>query len=248
MFFWMMSPYLAYRWLLVAAAVLPAVFLLVKVYRADRIERESPRLIGSLVIGGIISTFFAIISERVFGGLLNRLVPGTSPAYDVILYFGVVAISEELSKYMLLKKRTWNNPEFNCLYDGVVYAVAVSLGFALWENISYVTMYGFSTALVRAVTAVPGHACFGVFMGVFYSLAKSNDYVGEEGKSRFFRILSVVVPVLLHGAYDYIASMESADYSWTFIIFVAALFALSFVMVGRMAKNDRYLARPWMRR
>ncbi len=248
MFFWMMSPYLAYRWLLVAAAVLPAVFLLVRVYRADRIERESPRLIGSLVIGGIISTFFAIISERVFCGLLNRLVPGTSPAYNVLLYFAVVAISEELSKYMLLKKRTWNNPEFNCLYDGVVYAVAVSLGFALWENISYVTMYGFSTALVRAVTAVPGHACFGVFMGVFYSLAKSNDYVGEEGKSRFFRILSVVVPVLLHGAYDYIASMESADYSWTFIIFVAALFALSFVMVGRMAKNDRYLARPWMRR
>jgi len=247
-FFWMMSPYLAYRWLLVAAAVLPAVFLLVRVYRADRIERESPRLIGSLVIGGIISTFFAIISERVFGGLLNRLVPGTSPAYNVLLYFGVVAISEELAKYMLLKKRTWNNPEFNCLYDGVVYAVAVSLGFALWENISYVTMYGFSTALVRAVTAVPGHACFGVFMGVFYSLAKSNDYVGEERKSRFFRILSVVVPVLLHGAYDYIASMESADYSWTFIIFVAALFALSFVMVGRMAKNDRYLARPWMRR
>ena len=248
MFFWMMSPYLAYRWLLVAAAVLPAVFLLVKVYRADRIERESPRLIGSLVIGGIISTFFAIISERVFGALLNALVPRTSPAYNVLLYFAVVAISEELAKYMLLKKRTWDNPEFNCLYDGVVYATAVSLGFALWENISYVTMYGFSTALVRAVTAVPGHACFGVFMGVFYSLAKSNDYVGEEGKSRFFRVLSVVVPVLLHGAYDYIASMESADFSWTFILFVAALFALSFVMVGRMAKNDRYLARPWMRR
>ena len=248
MFFWMMSPYLAYRWLLVAAAVLPAVFLLVKVYRADRIERESPRLIGSLIIGGIISTFFALVSERVFGGLLKALVPVTSPAYNVILYFGVVGISEELAKYMLLKKRTWNNPEFNCLYDGVVYAVALSLGFALWENISYVTMYGFSTALVRAVTAVPGHACFGVFMGVFYSLAKSNDYVGEEGKSSFFRVLSVVVPVLLHGAYDYIASMESADFSWTFIIFVAALFVLSFVMVSRMAKNDRYLSRPWMRR
>ena len=248
MFFWMMSPYLAYRWLLVAAAVLPAVFLLVKVYRADRIERESPRLIGSLIIGGIISTFFALVSERVFGGLLKALVPVTSPAYNVILYFGVVGISEELAKYMLLKKRTWNNPEFNCLYDGVVYAVALSLGFALWENISYVTMYGFSTALVRAVTAVPGHACFGVFMGVFYSLAKSNDYVGDEGKSKTFRVLSVVVPVLLHGAYDYIASMESADFSWTFIIFVAALFVLSFVMVSRMAKNDRYLSRPWMRK
>ena len=193
MFFWMMSPYLAYRWLLVAAAVLPAVFLLVKVYRADRIERESPRLIGSLIIGGIISTFFALVSERVFGGLLKALVPVTSPAYNVILYFGVVGISEELAKYMLLKKRTWNNPEFNCLYDGVVYAVALSLGFALWENISYVTMYGFSTALVRAVTAVPGHACFGVFMGVFYSLAKSNDYVGVIDAVVCYRLYTVSV-------------------------------------------------------
>ena len=169
MFFWMMSPILTYRWILIVAAVFPAIFLLVKVYRADKIERESPYLIGRLVLGGIIATFFALISERLFGALLSAMVPTTSPSYDVILYFGVVAISEELSKFLLLKNRTWNNSEFNCLYDGVVYATAVSLGFALWENISYVTMYGFSVALVRAVTAVPGHACFGVFMGVFYS-------------------------------------------------------------------------------
>ena len=88
------------------------------------------------------------------------------------MYFGVVAFSEEGAKYFLLKRRTWNSAAFNCQFDGVVYAVFVSLGFALWENISYVLMYGLSTALVRAVTAVPGHACFGVFMGVWYGLAK----------------------------------------------------------------------------
>ena len=90
--------------------------------------------------------------------------------YQIILYFVIVAIAEESSKYFFLKKRTWNNPEFNCQYDGVVYAVFVSLGFALWENINYVLSYGFSTAIVRAITAIPGHACFGVFMGVFLSL------------------------------------------------------------------------------
>ena len=243
MFFWLMSPYLVYRWLLIAAAVIPAVFLLVKVYRADRIEREPPALIRRLVIGGIISTFFAIVGEKVFGFLLGVLVPQSSAAYNVILYFGVVAISEELSKYVLLKKRTWDSPEFNCLFDGVVYATAVSLGFALWENISYVTMYGFSTALIRAVTAVPGHACFGVFMGVFYSLAKSCDYAGEVEKSKLLRVLAVSVPVLLHGAYDYIASMETGDFSWVFIIFVLAMFSVSFLLVGRMAKRDRYLYR-----
>ncbi len=245
MFFWMMSPILTYRWILIVAAVFPAIFLLVKVYRADKIERESPYLIGRLVLGGIIATFFALISERLFGALLSAMVPANSPSYDVILYFGVVAISEELSKFLLLKNRTWNNSEFNCLYDGVVYATAVSLGFALWENISYVTMYGFSVALVRAVTAVPGHACFGVFMGVFYSLAKSNDYLGNRQQSGFFNALAVIVPVLLHGAYDYLASMDGQDFSWTFIIFVLALFAVAFLLVNRMSKNDHYLSRPW---
>lgn len=245
MFFWLITPILTYRWLLIASAVLPAIFLLVKVYRSDRIEKETPYLIWRLVLGGVISTFFALVSERLFGTLLSSLVPKASKAYNVLLYFGVVAISEELSKFVLLKKRTWRNPEFNCLYDGVVYATAVSLGFALWENISYVTMYGFTTALVRAVTAVPGHACFGVFMGVFYSLAKSNDYMGNKERSSFFNVLAVVVPVLLHGAYDYIASMEVQDFSWTFIIFVMVLFAVSSILVNRMAKNDHYLAGSW---
>lgn len=245
MFFWLITPILTYRWILIVAAVLPAIILLVKVYKSDRLEKESPSLIGRLVLGGIIATFFALISERVFSALLNATVSQTSKAYNVILYFGIVAISEELSKFFLLKRRTWNNPEFNCLYDGVVYATAVSLGFALWENISYVTMYGFTTALVRAVTAVPGHACFGVFMGVFYSLAKSNDYLGNKEKSGLFNVLAVIVPVLLHGAYDYIASMEMQDFSWTFIIFVVALFAVSFILVNRMAKNDHYISGSW---
>ncbi len=245
MFFWMLTPYITYRWLLVLAAVIPAIALLIKVYKADKLERESPFLIGRLVISGVISTFFALISERLFVTLLNMAMAPTSKAYGVILYFGIVAISEELAKFVLLKRRTWHDAEFNCQYDGIVYATAVSLGFALWENISYVTMYGFSTALVRALTAVPGHACFGVFMGLFYGLAKANDYLGRKSTSDFFLWLSVIVPVLLHGAYDYIASIETADMSWTFIIFVLVLFAISFILVNRMSKNDRYIARRY---
>ncbi len=247
MFFWyLMTPFLTYRWLLIAAAVIPAIFLLVKVYKSDRLERESPRLIWGLVLSGIISTFFALISERFFSAILNSTVEYGTTLYNVILYFLIVAVSEELAKYLLLKRKTWRNPEFDCQFDGVVYAVAVSLGFALWENISYVTMYGFGTALIRAVTAIPGHACFGVFMGVFYGLAKSNDYIGNKGLSKFYRCLAVLVPVLLHGAYDYIASMETtSDFSWVFIVFVLCLFVISFILVSKMSKNDRYIKRNY---
>ena len=100
--------------------------------------------------------------------------------YNAIMYFGIVAFSEEGAKYFLLRRRSWHSAAFNCQFDGVVYAVFVALGFALWENISYVLMYGLSTALVRAVTAVPGHACFGVFMGVWYGLAKRLTAQGKR--------------------------------------------------------------------
>ena len=164
--------------ILIAAAVIPAIVLLRFVYKEDRLDKESPGLLLSLVIFGILSTFAAIVTEQIGEAILGILLPQSSTAYNVLLYFVVVALSEEGFKYLLLKKRTWYSSEFNCQFDGVVYAVFVALGFALWENISYVLMYGLGTAAVRAVTAVPGHACFGVFMGAFYGLAKRYDNFG----------------------------------------------------------------------
>ncbi len=227
--------------ILIAAAVIPAVFLMIKVYQSDRLEKESPYLLWELMKSGIFSALVALIAERVLSFLLDLAVSPQDGIYDVILYFIVVACSEEGAKYYFLKKETWHGSrEFNCLYDGVVYATFVSLGFALWENISYVLSYGFGTAIIRAVTAIPGHACFGVFMGVFYGFAKKYDLMNEEGRARFFRILSVLIPVLLHGAYDYIASQQSGG-SGVFIIFIIILFALSYFLVNTVSKNDHYL-------
>ena len=175
--------------ILIAAAVIPAVFLLVHVYRADKLEKEPAPLLISLVLYGIAATFIALLLERFGSWLLGRYFPENSTPYNVLMYFGVVAFSEEGAKYFLLKRRTWNSAAFNCQFDGVVYAVFVSLGFALWENISYVLMYGLSTALVRAVTAVPGHACFGVFMGVWYGLAKRLHGQGKDGASKLALVL-----------------------------------------------------------
>lgn len=159
-------------------------------------------------MAGIFSTLLALVEERFGEWLLSCFVERNTLTYQIILYFGIVAFAEESSKYILLKRKTWNNYEFNCQYDGVVYAVFVSLGFALWENINYVLSYGFSTAIVRALTAIPGHACFGVFMGIFYGLAKKYYNYGHPLASKMMRVFCVIVPALLHGAYDFIASME----------------------------------------
>ena len=235
MFFFFTNP------ILIAAAIIPAIFLLVHVYRADKLEKEPAPLLISLVLYGIAATFIALVLERLGSWILGQYFEENSTTYNAIMYFGVVAFSEEGAKYFLLRRRTWNSAAFNCQFDGVVYAAFVSLGFALWENISYVLMYGFTTAIVRALTAVPGHACFGVFMGVWYGLAKRLHGQGRDGASKLCRVLALLLPAFLHGCYDFIASIESVHYGWLFAAFVGVMFLLAFILVKRQAKHDRYI-------
>jgi len=228
--------------ILIAAAVIPPVLLLRYIYKADRLEREPPGLLLSLFFGGILATLLALVAERIGTFILGRLFAEGSISYNVLLYFVVVALSEEGAKYLFLKRRTWRHPAFNCQFDAVVYAVFVSLGFALWENISYVLMYGLGTALVRAVTAIPGHACFGVFMGAWYGLAKRYDGYGILDRSRTCRSLALILPAFTHGCYDYIASIEYIHYAWIFVVFIAVMFIAAYILVKRLSDSDRYLS------
>ena len=226
---------------LIAAAVIPAVILLLQVYRADRLEKEPTGLLISLLVFGVIATALAIVTETIGENILLSFFDETDLGYLILSNFIVVALSEEGFKLLLLRWRTWRSPNFNCQFDGVVYAVFVALGFALWENISYVLMYGLSTALVRAVTAVPGHACFGVFMGVWYGLAKRLHGQGKDRASKLCRVLALLLPAFLHGCYDYIATIESVHYGWLFAAFVAVLFTIAFILIKRQSRHDRYL-------
>ena len=227
--------------ILIAAAVIPAIILLIRIEKADRLEKESPRLLASLVLFGIISTAIAEVLEMIGITVLDMFFEEETVLYDVLLYFGIVAFAEEGAKYVLLKRRTWKNPEFNCQFDGVVYGVFVSLGFALWENIGYVMTNGLGTALLRALTAVPGHACFGVFMGVWYGAAKRRELYGETQRSKRLLRLSVIVPALLHGCYDFIASLESEVFVLVFIVFVLAMFITALRIVRRASRRDDYM-------
>ena len=247
--------------LLTAAAVIPAAVLLVQVYRADRLEKEPVSLLLGLVLCGVIATELASLSERAGVWLLDRLllasqrdwsweltwqkeniaVTASFDLYHLLLFFVVVAVSEEGIKYLLLKARTWRSPYFNCSFDGVVYAVFLSLGFALWENIQYVHVFGFATALARAVTAVPGHACFGVFMGTWYGCAKRWFMQGREDRSTLARWLAFLIPTLLHGLYDYIAASPKGGLSWLFLGFISLLFVASIRLVWNMSQRDGYL-------
>ena len=235
-----------YQLILIAAAVIPAVWLMIRVYRADRLEKEPARLLIRLVILGVIATALAGVTEQAGDMLLMSIFPEENILYNFLLYFVVVAVSEEGFKYLLLKKRTWRNPEFNCEFDGVVYAVFVSLGFALWENIFYVLSYGFANAVARAVTAIPGHASFGVFMGVWYGAAKRYDMAGFAEESKRARQRALWIPVLLHGTYDFIATYENEWMSLVFLVFVIWMFRTALKLVKKTSAADSPLIHPEM--
>ena len=228
--------------LLIAAAVIPAVVLMIKVYRADRLEREPVGLLLSLLGFGVLATALAIVTETIGDAVLLSFFDEDDLGYLVLSNFLVVALSEEGFKFLLLRWRTWRSPNFNCQFDGVVYAVFVSLGFALWENIGYVAMYGFGTALARAVTAVPGHACFGVFMGVWYGAARRYANYGDMAGARICRRRALWAPVFIHGLYDFLASLNF-DYSGLiFIAFIVVVFLVAMRRVKIVSRNDRYIA------
>ncbi|WP_179320155.1 PrsW family intramembrane metalloprotease [Winogradskyella helgolandensis] len=182
---------------LLVLAIAPICAVLLYIYVQDKHEKE-PRglLIKSFLFGAIISVFIVFVLYFFTG----RLIPITdqfSVGQQFIQAFIVVALSEEFSKYVIVKYYAQPKKAFNEPYDGIIYAVMVSMGFACTENIMYVIDGGYQTAILRAFTAVPAHATFGILMGYFMGKAKfSNNRV-------LLNIAGLLLAVLFHGAYDF---------------------------------------------
>ena len=225
---------------LILLAVIPPVFLLWKIYNLDKIEKEPRSLILRLFIFGAITVFPAMFIEIILSDhALAMVLSPTSILYIAIENFIIVAGTEEFLKRFVLKRVTWNNPNFNYCFDGVVYAVASSLGFAALENIFYIVDTGISTAIMRAVLSIPGHCIFGIYMGYHYGLAKHCEHIGdEEGKSYHLR-LSLITPVLLHGLYDFCLSTGYDILIFVFFVYVIVLDVVAYRAIKRMASEDQ---------
>ncbi|MDO4617736.1 MAG: PrsW family intramembrane metalloprotease [Lachnospiraceae bacterium] len=224
--------------ILLLAAVLPGLFLLFKIYRMDKIEKEPPGLLLKCFFFGVISIISALILESAGMWLMDMIFTYYSLFYEIVLNFIVIAGTEELCKYFFLKKATWLHPEFNYRFDAVIYAVFVSLGFAIFENINYVLSYGLATAIIRAITAVPAHAIFAIFMGHYYGQAKLYFEAGRDDMAAQYRKLACIVPILMHGFYDFAASSNSGLMTAVFWIFLIFLYVISIRQINRDAKED----------
>ncbi|MBE6037682.1 MAG: PrsW family intramembrane metalloprotease [Anaerofustis stercorihominis] len=186
-------------------AVLPTFILLMVIKQHDMNEKEPTGLLVKLFIMGMLSVIPAIILE-------SMVYLPTYTYFQVFMYaFIGVALIEEGVKLFMAKIALKRATSFDEVYDGIIYCVYVSLGFATVENVMYVLQFGTSTGIVRAVTAVPAHAVFAISMGYFMGLVKS----GRGGPVG--RFLIWFAPTLLHAVYDFILF---TNLDWSLIVFI----------------------------
>lgn len=185
------------------AALLPVILLLFFIYRKDKYQPEP--------IGKLLWTFFvgclSVIPASVMELVLSIFTP-TEPVLGAFFTGYVVAgFSEELCKFALLIWVIWRSPHFDEYFDGIVYAVYLSLGFACVENVMYVvgSTDAMAIALSRGLLAVPAHFLFAVIMGYHFSLAK---FDAPRRRTHLFHAL--LYPILLHGTYDTLLMLTDA--------------------------------------
>ncbi len=185
---------------LLLVAVIPGVVLLLYVYYRDKYEKESPLLVWKVFIFGIFSAFVAGEIERLIYAYLHGIENSLIVLFALLFSFVAIAPAEEGVKFLVTYYIAFGNEAFNEPMDGIVYATSASLGFATLENILYVLNSGVETGIFRAFTSVPTHAFLGIIMGSYMGKAKFADKL-QKNK---FLWLSIFVPLLLHGIFDFV--------------------------------------------
>lgn len=192
-------------------------------YLKDRYEPE-PRghIAAAFALGALV--FLLPFADAHFG-LWERamgrewLALGGTPA-RLFEAFVMAAGTEEFSKWIIFLTLIYRWQEFDEPFDGVVYAVAVALGFATVENVLYVLRAGATVGLERAVLAVPAHALYGAVMGFYFGRAKLGQ-VGTRNRRIIWLIFALILPMIFHGSFDFAALVLRGYSMWI----LAALFS-----------------------
>lgn len=183
--------------IILIATATPILIVIIYIYIKDKYEKESKKvLLFSFLLGAILSIIITTLLY-VFFDLFLPLSDNHSIWQQFVKAFFVVGLIEEFSKYIMVRYYAQPKKGFNEPFDGIIYAVMVSMGFAAVENLFYVLEGGMEVAVIRAVTAIPAHATFAVLMGYFMGKAKfSNNRMK-------WNLIGLSLAILFHGAYDF---------------------------------------------
>lgn len=216
----------------IALAIAPGLAICLFIFHRDAYNREPKLTLILCFFFGVLSIVPAFFIERAFAGSFTN-----TAVHQAVMAFALVALTEELCKFSVLRFYAYRRKSFDEPFDGIVYSVMVSMGFATLENILYVTSsaqygQGYQVALLRMFLSVPAHATFGVLMGYHVGRAKF-----ETKRSGTLMLLGLFWAILFHGAYDtflfWQQSPEFDPYIPDFLLFIGAV--VSFIVALRLS-------------
>lgn len=214
-------------------AVAPIILLALYINYRDKYEKEPWYMLLLALIAGALTVLPILPIEQQLSFIGRHMSHFASAAWEA---FVVAAGTEEFFKYTATVLLFFFSKQFNEKFDGIVYAVFVSLGFALVENILYVVgNSSMGIGYLRAITAVPAHMLFGVSMGFYLGLAKFG-----KGSKALNLFLALLVPIILHGIYDYLVFVGRDWATWLFVGFLLFLWVLGLRRMSKLSKVSRF--------
>ena len=194
---------------ILTAGIAPGLALLSYFYLKDEYDSEPISVVFRAFMYGALLVFPIMFIQHVLE--TEHLV--NSQFFDAFIRSSLL---EEFFKWFILFYAIYSHVEFDEPFDGIVYGVAVSLGFATVENIFYLIANGIGHAMARALLPVSSHALFGVIMGFYLGKAKFT----EDTKIKWI-LISILLPFALHGSYDLILLSQE---HWIYIMFPFMIF------------------------
>lgn len=212
--------------LLVVLALAPGIFWLWYFRTRDRLRPEPRHLVARTFFLGALASLVAAALEGLAFEVTGWSYRGPFTASTVASAI-LIGILEETMKFAAVVVGIYRHAQFDEVVDGIIYAVAASLGFATVENLVYVVQGGFSVGVLRAGLSIPAHAFFGALLGFNMGLAKFSG-----PKERAWLASGLALAAGAHATYD--ALLFTYDLAASLVI--PLLFLLWWLVVRRVRR------------
>ena len=203
-----------------ALTFLPPLLIILYVIFSDKFKEPISLIFLTFIFGCLL-----IIPA----GFWNTILIGENDNYSFLAGF-----TEETLKFFVLFFYVRNQKEFDEPMDAIVYGTLISLGFATLENFHYVYFLEFeisslSIAFIRAISAIPLHACCGILMGYYLIYFHFR-------KNKIFLFYSLIIPISIHAFYNFLTNIGGLY----FIIYVVGLIIFTIQCHNKVSIQQKF--------
>ena len=118
-------------------------------------------------------------------------------------------------------------------------AMLLHIGYTVFAYLAF-----YYDPMLKLLTAIPFmvlaclHAICGMFMGHYYGLAKYYERIGNAAMMKRAMSLSLWIPVVIHGFYDFCASVNNEYMGTVWLIFIIIVDIIAIRSVKRYSESD----------